>query len=133
DHNRRSAIWLRNAHTSFLWPPAPNPNRLFPEAHVAVDPPGSTGTTSLRFGFSHLQKERKAPVEQAPQGPFLNWKSLRKTDAPPAFPSLIVKKIQKLSLAKRGRAQVSYARCAQGSTGDCDHLRLLAAACGFLL
>ena len=29
--------------------------------------------------------------------------------------------------------QVSYARCAQGSTGDCDHLRLLAAACGFLL
>jgi len=38
------------------------------EAHVAVDPPGSTGTTSLRFGFSHLQKERKAPVEQAPQG-----------------------------------------------------------------
>jgi len=29
--------------------------------------------------------------------------------------------------------QVSYARRAQGSTGDCDHLRLLAAACGFLL
>ncbi len=34
----------------------------------------------------------------------LNRKSLMKTDAPPAFPSPTVKKIRKLSLAKRGRA-----------------------------
>ena len=29
--------------------------------------------------------------------------------------------------------QVSYASCAEGSTRDCDHFRLHAAACGFLL
>jgi len=81
---------------------------FFQKPIVAVDPPGSTGTTSLRFGFSPPPEGEKSPVEQAPQGLLLNWKSLKKTDAPPAFPSPTVKKIQRLSLAKRGRAQKAF-------------------------
>jgi len=69
DHNRRSAIGSATPATLFLASCAKSES-TFSRSHVAVDPPGSTGTTSLRFGFSHLQKERKAPVEQAPQGSF---------------------------------------------------------------
>ena len=60
---------------------------------------------------------------------------MRSLGAIPSEGSILTVRIVSDALAAVEPAlrQVSYARCAQGNTGDCDHFRLHAAACKFLL
>ena len=70
-----------------------DPHRLWSPLAVAVDPPGSTGTSSLASEFSHLTKQRKPPRRQAFTGVPLSGNLFRMSKGPMPFPSTAVTQI----------------------------------------